>query len=140
MGILSAIFEKIFPPSHPAVTQDASAAAATAATPEASGEANLQQSAPAAAQLDTTQTMPEVDVERELDGMPSADTLNWRTSIVDLLKLLDLDSSFQARISLAHELGFTGSTADSATMNIWLHQQVMSRIAANGGKLPANLH
>ena len=133
MGILSTIFQKIFPPSHPAVTQDATS------TATASG-AGMQQAAPGASQLDTaTHAMPEVDVESVLDGMPSADSLNWRTSIVDLLKLLGLDSSLQSRTALAHELGFTGNTSDSASMNIWLHQQVMSRVAANGGKLPANL-
>lgn len=136
MGILNTIFQKIFPPSHPAVTQD-TVTAATSSVASSSG--NLQQSAPEPSQLGAAnQILPEIDAERVLDGMPAADTLNWRTSIVDLLKLLDLDSSFQSRTALAHELGFTGNTADSATMNNWLHQQVMSRIAANGGKLPAN--
>ena len=137
MGILSSIFHKIFPSSHPAVTQATAPAEAATAS---STDANVQQASPGAAPMAATpQTMPEVDVEQVLDGMPSSDTLNWRTSIVDLLKLLGLDSSFQSRTALAHELGFTGNTADSASMNIWLHQEVMSRIAANGGKLPANL-
>jgi hypothetical protein len=66
--------------------------------------------------------------------------LNWRTSIVDLLKLLNMDSSLQARKELAKELHYTGNTEDSAAMNIWLHKQVMEKIAANGGKIPADLH
>ena len=65
--------------------------------------------------------------------------LNWRTSIVDLMKLLDLDSSLSARKELAHELGYSGDTADSASMNIWLHKQVMQKLAQNGGKVPAEL-
>jgi Domain of unknown function (DUF3597) len=65
--------------------------------------------------------------------------LNWRTSIVDLMKLLDLDSSIGERKALATELGFTGDQNDSASMNIWLHKQVMSQLAANGGYVPAGL-
>jgi len=65
--------------------------------------------------------------------------LNWRTSIVDLMKVLDLDSSLTARKELAHELGYTGDTNDSAKMNVWLHKQVMIKVAANGGKVPDDL-
>jgi Domain of unknown function (DUF3597). len=65
--------------------------------------------------------------------------LEWRTSIVDLMKLLDLDSSFAARKELAHELHYTGSTSDSAAMNVWLHKQVMIKLAENGGKVPEAL-
>ena len=66
-------------------------------------------------------------------------TLDWRQSIVDLMKLLDLDSSLAARKQLAEELGYTGDTNDSASMNIWLHKQVMQKLAENGGKVPADL-
>ena len=65
--------------------------------------------------------------------------LEWRTSIVDLMKALDIDSSFAARKELAKELGYTGDSNDSASMNIWLHKQVMTKLAANGGKLPADI-
>ena len=65
--------------------------------------------------------------------------LNWRKSIVDLMKLLDLDSSQTARKKLADELHYTGDTKDSAKMNVWLHKQVMIKLAANGGKVPADL-
>ena len=65
--------------------------------------------------------------------------LNWKTSIVDLMKALDLDSSLQARQALAKELNYTGDTNDSAKMNIWLHGQVMKKVAENGGKVPADL-
>ena len=68
-------------------------------------------------------------------GQPS----NWRTSIVDLMKLLDLDSSLSSRKELAKELNYPGDTGDSATMNVWLHKQVMQKLAENGGKVPADL-
>jgi len=86
-------------------------------------------------------TQAPVDVEAILTqkaaaaGRPS----NWRTSIVDLMTLLGLDSSRQNRTELAHELGYTGSTEDSAAMNIWLHRQVMTKLAQNGGTVPADL-
>jgi hypothetical protein len=65
--------------------------------------------------------------------------LNWRTSIVDLMKLVGMDSSLTARKELAKELNYTGNTTDSASMNMWLHKQVMRKIAENGGKLPADM-
>jgi hypothetical protein len=65
--------------------------------------------------------------------------LEWRTSIVDLMKALDIDSSLAARKELAKELGYTGDTNDSASMNVWLHKQVMAKLAANGGKLPPEI-
>jgi hypothetical protein len=82
-----------------------------------------------------------VDVERILNGMAEKNSqkLSWRTSIVDLMKLLDLDSSLAARKELAQELHYTGDTSDSASMNIWLHKQVMKKLAENGGKVPADL-
>jgi 3-oxoacyl-ACP reductase-like protein len=85
--------------------------------------------------------MAEVDVISMLEGWASEtpQKLNWRTSIVDLMKLLDLDSSLDNRKQLAKELGYTGSTADSATMNVWLHRQVMRKLAENGGRVPADL-
>ncbi|MBF8176739.1 MAG: DUF3597 domain-containing protein [Burkholderiaceae bacterium] len=120
MGILSTIFSKIFPSSHAAPAP--AAPSATAAAPA---------TAPAA-------PVTQVDVEAILNGMAqkNAQKLNWSTSIVDLMKLLDLDSSLTARKTLAQELKYTGDTNDSATMNIWLHKQVMIKLAENGGKVP----
>ena len=85
--------------------------------------------------------MSNVDVEAVLTKLAaeSKEKLDWRRSIVDLMKLLKLDSSFGARKELAKELGYTGDTNDSASMNIWLHKQVMQKLAANGGKVPADL-
>jgi len=85
--------------------------------------------------------MSNVDVEAVLTKLAaeSKEKLDWRKSIVDLMKLLKLDSSFSARKDLAKELGYSGDTNDSASMNIWLHKQVMQKLAANGGKVPADL-
>jgi 3-oxoacyl-ACP reductase-like protein len=154
MGILSNIFHKIFPPSHPAVTQataqptaqaSAQAPSAPAASPATQqnvpAPAQAQASGQAAAAAPAATLMQQVDVEEILSNMQksSGQQLNWRSSIVDLLKLLGLDSSLQARKELAQELHYTGDTGDSATMNIWLHRQVMTKLAANGGKVPADL-
>jgi Domain of unknown function (DUF3597) len=91
--------------------------------------------APAAAPAQT------VDVAPILDKAVAAkkEKLEWRTSIVDLMKALDIDSSLGARKELAKELGYTGDTNDSASMNIWLHKQVMTKLAANGGRLPPEI-
>ena len=70
---------------------------------------------------------------------PSGQKLDWRKSIVDLMKLLDLDSSLAARKELAKELNYTGDTNDSAKMNVWLRKQVMQKLAENGGKVPESL-
>ena len=82
-----------------------------------------------------------VDVAAIVDKAAAAkhEKLEWRTSIVDLMKALDIDSSLAARKELAKELGYSGDTNDSASMNVWLHKQVMSKLAANGGKLPPEI-
>jgi uncharacterized protein DUF3597 len=82
-----------------------------------------------------------VDVAPILDKAVAAkhEKLEWRTSIVDLMKALDIDSSLAARKELAKELSYSGDTNDSASMNVWLHKQVMARLAANGGKLPPEI-
>jgi hypothetical protein len=82
-----------------------------------------------------------VDVEAILTGLAakSGQPSNWKTSIVDLMKLLGMDSSLTERVSLAKELGYTGDTNDTATMNVWLIKQVMTKLAESGGKVSANL-
>jgi len=143
VGILSNIFHKIFPGKKddaPAATQAQAPAAPTAAPAQPQA---VPQAAPAAAPAAASApaAMQQVDVEQLLNGMQqsSGQQLNWRSSIVDLLKLLNLDSSLQSRKELAAELHYTGDTNDSAKMNIWLHRQVMNKLAANGGKVPADL-
>ncbi len=81
----------------------------------------------------------EVDVEANLAAMAAGKDLNWRTSIVDLLKLVGIDPSLDNRKELARELGYDGDLEGSAEMNIWLHKEVMRQLAANGGKVPAAL-
>lgn len=130
MSILGNILGKIFPSFK--------SAEAAPATPPATSAAP----APAPANVPAaTPTMATVDVESLLDDMArqNSQKLNWKTSIVDLMKLLGLDSSLAERKALATELGYTQDMADSAAMNIWLHRQVMNKLAANGGKVPAEL-
>jgi hypothetical protein len=85
--------------------------------------------------------MSQVDVAAVMDKLAdkSDEDLDWRKSIVDLMKLLDLDSGLSARRELAKELNYTGDTKDSGAMNVWLHKQVMAKLAANGGVVPADL-
>ena len=82
-----------------------------------------------------------VDVEAVLTkaAAEKKEKLNWKTSIVDLMKLLGIDSSLENRKELARELGYSGDTNDSATMNVWLHKRVMQELEKNGGKVPASL-
>ena len=82
-----------------------------------------------------------VDVTAIMDKAVAAhhEKLEWRTSIVDMMKALDIDSSLAARKELAKELGYTGDTNDSASMKVWLHKQMMAQLAANGGKLPPEI-
>ena len=93
------------------------------------------------ATVTATAAISQVDVEAILTdlaakaGRPS----NWKTSIVDLMTLLGLDSSLAHRVELAKELGYTGDTNDTATMNVWLIKQVMTKLADQGGKVSANL-
>ena len=110
-------------------------ATTTAGTPGASPTASTPAAAPGAAPAQT------VDVAAIVDKAASAtgERLDWRTSIVDLMKALGLDSSLAARKQLAQELNYTGDTSNSAAMNVWLHQQVMAKLAANGGKLPSDI-
>jgi len=110
-----------------------SAAAAPAGGTAAGGSSASPAPAPAPGQS--------VDVASIVDKAAAAkhEKLEWRTSIVDLMKALDIDSSLAARKELAKELGYTGDTNDSASMNVWLHKQVMAKLAANGGKLPPEI-
>ncbi|MCA1388418.1 hypothetical protein ABH999_006319 [Bradyrhizobium yuanmingense] len=116
--------------------QPASAAPAGGAASPGAPAGSASSSAPAAA------PMAAVDVAAIVDKAAAAhkgEKLEWRTSIVDLMKALDIDSSLAARKDLAKELGYSGDMNDSASMNVWLHKQVMSKLAANGGKLPPEI-
>ena len=133
--IMSAIFGRSAKAETPAAgTQGPATPAGSPAAPPSAATPSAP-SAPAAA------AAAPVDVAAVLDALAKKNKqkLNWRKSIVDLMKLLDLDSSQAARKKLADELHYTGDTKDSAKMNVWLHKQVMIKLAANGGKVPADL-
>lgn len=78
-----------------------------------------------------------IDVENHLDTMPGADHLDWRTSIVDLMTLIGVDSSLDARIALAQELGYPGPADGSRDMDNWLHRRTMQELANHGGTVPS---
>ncbi len=158
MSIFGTIMSKIFGDGHAAAAPaappaDSSAAPPTTTAEEKTGKSNTWQDAPTsqnaasgnapAAGSTAPSTAPSsVDVAEVLDGMEGSagETLDWRHSIVDLMKLLHMDSSLTARKELAGELHYTGDTGDSASMNMWLHKEVMTKLAENGGKLPADMH
>lgn len=131
MGIFSNIMGKIFghkpktPPPTPTAAPTPTAPAPTAA----------------AVAVAPTAPPPVIDVTAALDDMAATagQKLDWRHSIVDLMKLVGMESSLAERKELADELGYTGDKADSATMNIWLHKQVIKKLSENGGKVPAEL-
>ncbi|MBI0435102.1 DUF3597 domain-containing protein [Roseomonas sp. KE0001] len=153
MSVFSSIMSRIFGhKTAEAATPEAGAAPAPGAAPEASPGATAgtppgatppgatspgatSGAAPAAAPAQP------VDVSAVLSDMAAKNPqkLNWRESIVDLMKLLGLDSSLENRKELAKELNYSGDTGDSAAMNIWLHKQVMTKLAENGGKVPEEL-
>jgi hypothetical protein len=132
MSIFGNIMASIF--GHSAKAQGAEATAngpgVTTASPSA-----------AASSMPKTAPSVQVDVAAVLDRLAAQrkQKLNWRKSIVDLMKLLDMDSSFAARKRLAKELNYTGNMNHSASMNMWLHKQVMTKLAENGGKVPDEL-
>lgn len=130
MSVFGSILSAIFGTSH------AQAGGSTAQSPQgAPGQTGSPSTVPSAAPQQS------VDVEAVLaeKAKQNREKLDWRHSIVDLMKLLGLDSSQTARKQLAQELHYTGDMNDSAEMNIWLHKQVMQKLADNGGKVPADL-
>ena len=134
MSIFGKIMSAIF--GSKAAATPASGGTSAGAAPASGGAAMSAGSSAAPAAPAQT-----VDVAAILDKAVAGkgEKLEWRTSIVDLMKALDIDSSLGARKELAKELGYTGDTNDSASMNIWLHKQMMGKLAANGGKLPSDV-
>ncbi|MBB2919353.1 DUF3597 domain-containing protein [Cupriavidus alkaliphilus] len=152
MSIFKDILNKLLGKDKPAATTTAT----TTSTPPAAGTPTAGTAptagtgaAPAGNVQGTTGTpagaqatpLSGVDVEAIMDRMvqQSGQTLNWRTSIVDTMKALGIDSSLEHRKELARELHYTGDMNDSAAMNVWLHKRLMQELAANGGKLPKEL-
>jgi 3-oxoacyl-ACP reductase-like protein len=141
MGLLSNLMSKIFSHSGTAVAATGGASGAPPAPPST---ASAQPAgAPAAAPPPAAPAAPAkvVDVAAILDGLAAKnpEKLDWKQSIVDLMKLVGMDSSFKARKQLAQELNYTGDPNDSASMNVWLHKQVLIKISENGGKVPQDL-
>ena len=124
MGLFANLLSKVF-------GQQAAVASAPSKSPGAAAPVATGATAPAAA----------VDVTAILDDLASKnpEKLDWRRSIVDLMKLVGMDSSLASRKELAKDLNYTGDTGDSAAMNIWLHKVVIRKIADNGGKVPNEL-
>jgi hypothetical protein len=131
MSIFGDIVNKLFYKAKPDQTPPAAEPTPAPAAAPAAASGATQASAPLA----------DVDVGAVMDQLVSecGETLRWRTSIVDTMKALGIDSSLEHRKQLAQELKYAGDMSDSASMNIWLHKQVMQALAANGGQLPANL-
>ena len=128
MSIFGKIKDAIF--GKPAQAQDL-----PSPTPAPTG--NAYADAPIVAPSRPQQTTV-VNVENSFDSMPGADRLNWRTSIVDLMKLIGVDSDYESRKALATEMGredYSGTAED----NVWLHQRVMQELANNGGEVPESL-
>jgi hypothetical protein len=145
MGIFSSIKEKLFGKAEDkqaveTITADAvkPATADMAATPTAGKDAVVT---PLENRPVTTTPSQPVDVAAILDAAvaKNGQKLDWRRSIVDMMKALGMDASLQERKELADELGYTGDKSDSATMNIWLHKALLKALADNGGKVPADL-
>ena len=135
MSLFGTLMTKIF---------GSSVAVAQEATQETLGEVKQVANSPLTT-AQTTSILPNpnmaVDVVSVLTALAETnkEKLNWKTSIVDLMKLVGMDSSLANRKELAAELGFTGDTNDSATLNIWLHKEVMKKLSENGGIIPADL-
>ena len=151
MSIFGDIMSKIFGGSAKAETSGAPSASTAptststpptsgSPTPTASGSVPVGRTAAPSASTAPSSTPPQatIDIKAVLRDLAKSkkQKLNYDKSIVDLLKLLDLDSSATARKELATELGYSGDMKSSAKMNVWLHKQVMIKLAANGGKVP----
>ncbi len=142
MGLLSNLISKIFSHSSPAAAAaTGGASAAPAAAPSTASAQPASASAAAPPPAAPAAPAKAVDVAAILDGLAAknSEKLDWKKSIVDLMKLVGMDSSFGARKQLAQELNYTGDPNDSASMNIWLHKEVLVKLSENGGKVPQEL-
>jgi len=141
MGLFNTLMSKIF--SHASAVDSPAATASAPAGQPASQPASTPAAAPAKAGVPPAAAPPasSVDVATTLDALAqkNSEKLDWKHSIVDLMKLVGMDSSLSARKELAQDLHYTGDTSDSAAMNIWLHAEVMKQLAANGAKVPQDL-
>jgi hypothetical protein len=136
MSIFGNIVSAIFGSKHAAGVTTAGGAAAAPPSSTATTKSTATSAGPA-----TTKPISRADVEGILQKLAAEqrEDLDWRRSIVDLMKLLKLDSGLGARKQLAQELGYTGALDGSGEMNVWLHRQVMTKLAESGGKVPDSL-
>jgi hypothetical protein len=147
MGIFSSIKEKLFgkaaqdKPAETAANETITAGSTKPVTADVSATPTTAGNDAAAKPAENKTAGASVDVAAIMDAAvkKNGQKLDWRRSIVDMMKALDLDSSLSARKELADELGYTGDKNDSATMNVWLHKALMKALAENGGKVPADL-
>jgi hypothetical protein len=141
MSIFGNMMSKIF--GHANAAAPTSGAAPSQAAPSSSQASSAAAPANAGSSVGgaTAGSGGNVDVAAVLNSLAakSGQKLDWKHSIVDMMKLLDMDSSLSARKELASELHYSGDTNDSASMNVWLHKQVMQKLADNGGKVPEEL-
>ena len=145
MSVFGKIMSGIF--GHAAATPASGGAAPGATVPGGPAASTPSSAAPSSTAPSSSSASSSAAPARTVEVAPILDKavaahkekLEWRTSIVDMMKALDIDSSLSARKELAKELGYTGDTNDSASMNVWLHKQVMAKLAANGGKLPPEI-
>ena len=141
MGLLSNLMSKIF--SHAGTTTAVATGELSGGPAAAPSVPGAQPAAAPAAPAPTAPAAPArvVDVAVILDGLAAKnpEKLDWKKSIVDLMKLVGMDSSFGARKQLAKELNYSGDQNDSAAMNIWLHKEVLRKLSENGGKVPPEL-
>ena len=141
MGLLSNLISKIF--SHAPATATAAASAPAAQPAVATQPTAAAAPAAAAAPMPSAPkpAPPVVDIALVMEGLAAKnpEKLDWKRSIVDLMKLVGMDSSLSARKELATELHYTGDMNDSASMNVWLHKEVLKKLAENGGKVPPEL-
>lgn len=138
--LMSKIFGSSAPTSQTASSQAAGVSAPIPPTPAPGGGSSTPAASAPASRAPAPASTP-VDVNEVLNGLAAknSEKLDWKKSIVDLMKLVGMDSSLTSRKELAKELGYTGDQSDSATMNIWLHKQVLKKLAENGGKVPQDL-
>jgi hypothetical protein len=147
MSIFGSIASAIFGSAAHAEGAPPAPTPVATSTPDAPIVVAANEKSPTPAAAAPTASSPNIVAKTPVDVMAILDKiddetdekLNWSGSIVDLMKLLKLDSSLTARKTLAHELGFTGDTHDSAAMNVWLHKAVMTKLAENGGVVPKEL-
>ncbi len=140
MGMFTDFMKKIFVHSPEAENPNAPTTSAKAGGPVFGGAASPQINVPGSG-MSGSRPASAVDVAAILDKLASesSEKLDWKHSIVDMMKLVKMDSSLSARKELAKDLDYSGDTNDSAAMNMWLHKEVLKKLAANGGKVPADL-